>query len=824
LDHRSFHIQQEVSVMIRNRLSQLCVLIASLCAAWSAAPAAAQSPVKLKLSYVAPDDCIFFFTWNGWTESDPKSINRTEKLFAEESVKDFGKQLLHEVTKAINSAAAAQGNAEATVAAQAGPTLAKLALSHPGVIYVKSFKAAEDPEIEMAVIVDAEQDGPEAVAALKKLLALTPKDGPQAAIEEKIGDATFLRPKEYRPNEPEFRIGYRASQLLVVLGRTTPKELVAKLQTPSKPAAWVTKVSQDLSVERPSMLMYFDAQKVLNTLQPIITDPMASKVLDALGISKLKSFAAVSGLDKTGMHSVSMLTTEGTPTGLFDLIPDKPISVNDFKNIPASAVNATVTRLDLAYLYDRAMKGIQQVEPNTHAQIEQTIAGVEPQLGFSVKGDLLEGLGDTWSFYTSATEPGVSFVPGLVITASVRKQEGVAKALNVVVMAAKAAIANVGLQAPFSIQDFAARNEKGYFIVFNNIPIPVQPTWVLTKNQLIIGLSPQLVSAHLAGTAKGSMAENEHLKAAFQWNSKPLTVSYSDPKPGLQTVYTLVNSFGPMVIQQMAAQGINFNLPPLPPMADIEQHLLPTVTTMGRTSNGWKTESHGVIPSGIEIGPAAIAVGAALLLPAVQQAREAARRSQSRNNLKQIALAFHNYHDTYRTFPAAASVDKKGKKLLSWRVHLLPFLEQNALYQQFHLDEPWDSEHNKQFIKQIPPVYVQPTHADLAKEGKTVYLVPAGKGLAFEGNDGMKIQNFTDGTSNTILAVEAHRDAAAIWTKPDDLAVDFKNPLKNLKSAVLGGFHILMCDGSVRFISDNIDANVLKALFTRGGGEAVNEF
>ena len=811
--------------MYRSRFRKFLAVVLTICSAWLATPAQAQSPDKLKLSYVAPDECILFFTWNGWTKSDPKSTNRTEKLFAEESVQDFGKQLIDEVTKLLNSAAEAQGDEDAKVAAQAGPVLAKILLSHPGAIYVKSFKAAEDPEVEMAVIFDAEKDGPEAITTLKKLLALIPKEGPQGAIEETIGDATFVRPKEYPKNTPEIRIGYRATQILVTLGKATPKELLAKLQKPDKPAAWVTKIAQDLAVEKPSMLMFLDAHKLISTLsslQEFVSNPNASKVMEALGINKLKSFSAVSGLDKTGMHSVSMITTEGTPTGLFDLIPDKPIRLDDFKNIPASAVNATVTRFDLAYLYDKAMQGIKQIEPDAHAQIEQTIAGVEPQLGFSIKGDVLEGLGDTWSFYTSATEPGVSFVPGFVITASIRKQEGVAKVLNVVVMAAKGALAGAGPQAPFSIQDFAARNEKGYRIVFNNIPIPVQPTWVLTKDQLIIGLSPQLVSAHLAGTSKGSMAENEHLKAAFQWNPKPLMVSYSDPKPGLQTVYTLVNSFGPLMIQQLAAQGINFNLPPLPPLGDIEPHLRPTVTTIGRTSNGWKTESHGVIPSGIEIGPAAVAIGAALLLPAVQQAREAARRTQAMNNLKQIGLAMHNFHDSHRAFPPAASVDKKDKKLLSWRVHILPFVGHDALHKQFHLDEPWDSAHNTQFIKQIPGVYVQPSHADLAKEGKTVYLVPTGEGTAFEGNEGLGMASFKDGTSNTILTVEAHRDAAVIWTKPDDLVVDFKNPLKNLKSALNGGFHVGMCDGSVRFMSDNIDVATMKALFTRAGREPVN--
>jgi len=466
--------------MIRQRLCHWFVLFASLFAMTNGEAVQAQSSDKLKLSYLAPDDGIFFFAHNGWSASDPKSTNRTEKLFAEQSVQDFATQLMDEVSKLINNAAAAQGNEEAKVAAEAGPKLAKIVLTHPGAMYLKSFKAQDNPEVEFAVVVEAEKDGSEAIAAFKKLTDLIPREGPQGAIEEKIGDATFLRPKEYRQNEPEIRIGYRASQLIVTLGKETPKEVVAKLQKPGKAPAWISKTMQELPVERPSMLIAFNAQKLISTLQPVITDPMASKVLEALGINKLKSFASVSGLDKTGMHSMSLITTDGTPSGLFDLIPDKPIGLNDFKGIPASAINATVTRFDLAYLYDKALKLADQIDPNVRGQVEQTLAAVEPQLGFSVKSDFLDGLGDTWSFYSSSTEPGVSFVPGFVITASVRKQEGVAKALNVVVMAARAALANAGPQAPFSIQDFSARNEKGYRIVINGLPIPVQPTWVLT--------------------------------------------------------------------------------------------------------------------------------------------------------------------------------------------------------------------------------------------------------------------------------------------------------------------------------------------------------
>ena len=152
-----------------------CVLaLASLFAVTNVEPAQAQSSEKLKLSYLAPDEGIFFFASNGWSESDPKSTNRTEKLFAEQSVRDFGNQLMAEITKQINNAAEAQGNEEAKVAAEAGPKLLKIVVSHPAMIYLKSFKPQDNPEIEMAIVVDAEKDGPESIAALKKLLALIP--------------------------------------------------------------------------------------------------------------------------------------------------------------------------------------------------------------------------------------------------------------------------------------------------------------------------------------------------------------------------------------------------------------------------------------------------------------------------------------------------------------------------------------------------------------------------------------------------------------------------------------------------------------------------
>ena len=189
------------------------------------------------------------------------------------------------------------------------------------------------------------------------------------------------------------------------------------------------------------------------------------------------------------------------------------------------------------------------------------------------------------------------------------------------------------------------------------------------------------------------------------------------------------------------------------------------------------------------------------------------------NNLKQIAVAMFNYHDANRTFPPAYRAGKGGKALLSWRVLILPFVEQDALYKEFHLDEPWDSEHNKKLIERMPKLYRSP--ASHAAPGMTNYLTVRGPNTAFPGDKGITVADITDGTSNTIMAVEVSDKKAVIWTKPDDFEFDEKNPLDGLGGLWPGGFLAAMCDGSVRLIRNSVDPKVLINLFIRNDGNVI---
>jgi len=205
------------------------------------------------------------------------------------------------------------------------------------------------------------------------------------------------------------------------------------------------------------------------------------------------------------------------------------------------------------------------------------------------------------------------------------------------------------------------------------------------------------------------------------------------------------------------------------------------------------------------------------VLPGIQKARESANRMSSINNLKQMALAMHNYHSTYNRLPPAAIRDKNGKPLLSWRVAILPFIEQDGVYKQFHLDEPWDSEHNKKLLDKMPRVYA-PLNVE-GKPGMTFCQVFTGKGTVFEDPDGNKFTDITDGALEHAAGRRSRQRSP--WTKPEDLTFEPNKPLPKLGGQFPKIFLASICDGSVRSLSQQASQEVLRALITRNGGEVV---
>lgn len=195
-------------------------------------------------------------------------------------------------------------------------------------------------------------------------------------------------------------------------------------------------------------------------------------------------------------------------------------------------------------------------------------------------------------------------------------------------------------------------------------------------------------------------------------------------------------------------------------------------------------------------------------------------KAMAMNNLKQLALAFHNFADVYGVFPGRMTVDAAGKPLLSWRVSLLPYLGYQPLYSKFKLDEPWDSDNNRPLIAEMPEVFTIP--GDNLAPGLTRIHLPVIEGGAWHG-DGPQLgfRDITDGTSITLWAIIAPPNTAAEWTKPQDWKLDEANLQKSVfgeaSSTIVG-----LLDGSVRVISSATNPEVLKQLLTIAGGEVVD--
>jgi RNA polymerase sigma factor (sigma-70 family) len=195
---------------------------------------------------------------------------------------------------------------------------------------------------------------------------------------------------------------------------------------------------------------------------------------------------------------------------------------------------------------------------------------------------------------------------------------------------------------------------------------------------------------------------------------------------------------------------------------------------------------------------------------------QAPGRDESINHMKQILLAFHNYYSTNDHLPPVAIYGADGLPKLSWRVAILPYLDENALYQAFRLDEPWDSPHNMALAARMPTVFQTPESP--APQGQTRIRGFAGRGALFEGARGIGLAEVTDGTSNTILLTKASE--ATLWTKPGELPFVEGQPLPALDDSDPQGYLLGVMDGSVRSLARS-EALLLRPLITRAGGEII---
>ena len=800
------------------------------------------------MARVAPPECWFYASWAGAGEPDPKSPNHTEQLLAEPEVQRLITELEQQIrgwsskigqpvprrapTKSLKYPSGKVPKAPASEErAEPGPAdretaefvqdamlWAKSLLLRPTAVFVSDVKIGpRGPDIHGGLIVNLGNE----VLAIRESLEKYQKKLPAKAVEEvQIDGGTWYRIQPPEPDAPLFVWGTKGRYLIAGIGEGSVEEILKRARGAAAAPAWLAELNKQLPVERRCSVGYVNV-KAIAALALEKSPPEARRIVDSLGLSNVTSIAAVSGLDETRYVSKTLIGLDGEPKGVLTAFSGKPLGAKELAVIPRDATFALAVRLDADKLLQTILEIAAEIDPRAGRDLTEGMKEMREATGLDLREDILQALGDTWCVYNAPSEGGFLFT-GTTVVAQLRDAPRAKKSMERLVELMRESMRGEGRYGPQSakVLDFEFAGQKIYYLRVREEEFPFAPAWCVTNKELIISLFPQNIKAFLGrGADFVSLAENKTVNTLIQGGEGPVALAYIDAPELFKLVYPGLQIGAKYLSTALADEGMELDMSLLPSAPAIGRHLAPAVTAVRRTGAGIEVVSHQTVPGGNFVTTLPMTV--ALLLPAVQSARAAAQRSQGMNNLKQIGLAIHNYNDVFKCFPPssrASKSDKNAKQLLSWRVHILPYIEQGPLYQQFHLDEPWDSENNKKLIPMMPTVYRSP--AGFGGPGMTNYLAVCGPNMAFEKEKDTTFADFTDGTSNTIMVVESAR--TVIWTKPDDFEPTEENPMRGLLGLYPGGFNALFTDGSVRFISAGADYDVLWNAFVRNDGNPLN--
>ena len=582
--------------------------------------------------------------------------------------------------------------------------------------------------------------------------------------------------------------------------------------------------------------------------------PPLSPPLLQLGLDGLKRLEFVLGFEGEATRTVLRVVAPSPRRGMLTLLDQPTFDARSLPPIPSGVHGFVVGSMDWAKTYDRLVElmckttrpggGGPDAAATMADQVRQTF-------GFDLRKDLVAGLGPKLSF--SMQDPAgrtrgsraaamINRVGGTTLAVQVGDEAALSRSIDGLVKMINFALANARAPQPDAAK-LEFRKEAGdrprYVLDLPQglLPPPFstmfRPTIILGRELLVVGASGA-AAERAAGLSAAKSEGRWQPDAAFadvmrRLPDRMIGLRISDTRETMPAIVEALPVLAQTINAQVEAQRRQFPGMPaaqplkiepesLPRAGELIPRLFPATTALVADDQGASLIAREPIPG---LGsPAVSGLFVGFVLPARAAPSEAAGRAQCVNDIKQIALAMHNFHSANNTFPPPAITDKDGKPLLSWRVTILPFLDQQALYNKFKLDEPWDSPHNKALIKEMPPLYLCPSRKQ-PEAGTTTYRVFVGEEAMFQQGQGTLIQAITDGTSNTIMVVEA--TDAVPWTRPDDLKFDpkAKPSLRGAGSPHPGGFNAGFADGSVRFMKNTINLEVWKALITRASGEVI---
>ena len=772
---------------------------------------------------IAPENCLMFSSWTGLQPAAEGSTNQAELMMNEPEIVEFGEQITEQITVLATLAMRDQPALKQQAVKTMIPEVMGMLFGRPGCLLVESVDVNMQ---EQSVTVEAGlafEFGEGAEQFLNSLIAMAEGEGlplRKGKMEERDAYAVML------PESPFKSVVYLSAvdgKLLVGVGRASMTKLVqaALGKSGSGKPKWLAELEEQLPVPRRTSVGFVNLEAIYGQAMET-AGPAAQAIqpmVQALGLHNLKSITSSAGYDENALVDHARLSWNGPASGLLTMVGTEPLNLASLENVPADALYVTSISINLNEVMTKTIELARGFSPRDVEGFEREMGQMADEIGINPQTDILAHLGSTWTLFNGA---GDGLGVGTLLTVDLKDQAALEKVNQDLI----STFQQLGGRGGPQIQARELADATVYTFTVPGFPMPVQPSWSMYDGHLWVSLYPQILRPYVEPAPGDEKLDLSELAV----EEGIVGYAYQDVKRQYEMIYAYGAMLGGMagVFADEAGMGPDAEVlgqtlsqVTLPSCRSVYRHILPSQSVLRSDEGGWQLTSHQTVPSVniVVAGP----IGVGLLLPAVQAARHAARRTTSMNNLKQIALAVHNHESAYRRLPAAYTKAEDGTPLLSWRVKLLPFIEQQALYERFHLDEPWDSDHNIALLEEMPEVYRSPV--SMADPGMTVYLGNGGEhGLLSndpDSNRGIRFGQVTDGLSNTIMVIETSDQLAEPWTKPTEFEFD-PDTSWQLFGAYTDGTNVALGDGSVQFFSEFLDLDTWKALFTRDGGEIVN--
>ena len=791
-----------------------------------------------KISSIAPESCLSWYQWSNHYKADPNSPNSVDRMMAEPDVKDFSKKLIDKLGQLPEILVPDEAPAALKkVAATLGPQIVDAILRKEGCFFIETFdinqaQDAENFRAGLAFNVGDEID--ETIAAIDQLLLTL--GVPKEAV--KLDGQSIIK-IQVPPDAPlpAIVIAKHDGHLLAATSLEVLREIKARFSA-GKVAPWLSKAHASQSYQRTSALGKIEVGKLLEKFLPLAGEEGA-KTIQALGLDNVKQLEFSGGFAETDYGQRFKLQFDGAPKGVFDAFGDKGISLDDIAHFPEDTFLAAAMSFDGRKVFGQVQRILVELDPNTAQEVAQGLIQFQSHTGIDLRS-VIENLGPTFTLHNGF---GDGIMSGAMLKADLEDVGAFDSAIKDTIRLLQGTMSD----AAVGVESFEQNGETVKTLRFGGAPVPVEPSWFTDDDSVTISLFPSVLASATNPDLVGPLVKSESFKPFLELlepgDGQIVGFSYAESKRSYELFYGYACFFSAIGKNMISGSDLGMvDIPvnekqmqrlrelvkdlQLPSCRSVVRHLTPQVAVVRKEKDAIVLESHSSIAnSNLTMFAPGVAVG--MLLPAVQQVRAAARRTQSMNNLRQFALAALNYESAHLHFPTGDGPVKKGGPPVSWRVKVLPFIEQANLYDQYNVDQPWDSENNLKVLKQMPEIFQNP--ASNAEPNHTVYRGIGGKsGIMGVDRDGKPKRttfgNITDGSSNTILFVEAPDEMSVPWTKPDGgIDPDKTKPWQMLGNHP-GGFNAALADGSTHFISGSVEEDVFKNLMKMNDGNVVRGF